>query len=202
MMRVNITISLFSPRNIPRNLPSASKPTATEQVAAPSMSTFPDGDVSTTLLKDSYKPDYQLMTIVAQLDAVTFDISPSTPPPQTPYQRIVSFQWNIVPKESGPQSLAVGIAGQWQPKGEGELETVYFLLSQFSVNVDASAVPFLTFGQLTFSEILFALLGSILNVPLIVGYVGKWRKERERKQKIALRESSTLTKSRKRKRRH
>ena len=178
---VNMKISLLSSRNLPRNLLPAATPTTTQYASlsgSPSEVGFDDngGD----LLESAFGS--QLISLVAQLDGTAFDISPSAPPPQDPNQRVVSFHWNILPKEAGPQAFEVNIAGQWE--NGGRLETTYFLHSEFSVNVDESPVPFITFGQVTLSALLLSLLGSLLNVPWILDYIQK-RKETKQKQHAA-----------------
>jgi hypothetical protein len=177
---VNMTISLLSSRNLPRNLLHAATPTTTQYTPfdIPEGWGFVTGEDN--LLERAFGS--QLISLIAQLNGTAFDISPSTPPPQDPNQRVVSFHWNILPKEAGLQDFEVNIAGQWEDGGG--LETTYFLYSEFSVNVDESPVPFITIGQVTLSALLLSLLGSLLNVPWILDYIQK-RKEQKQKQHAA-----------------
>jgi hypothetical protein len=176
---VNMTISLLSSRNLPRNLPPAAATPTTEQHKQLPADILEKGDYlqGDDLLENAFGS--HLVSLAAQLDGTAFGISSNTSPPLNPNQRIVSFHWNIIPRETGPQVFELYIAGQWE--NDGGLRTTYFLYSEFSVNVDESPAPFITFGQLSLSALLLTFLGSLLNVPWIIDYFQK-RKEKKQEQ--------------------
>ncbi len=177
---VNMTISLLSSRNLPRNLPPAAATPTTEQYKPLPADILEKGDFDLQgddLLENAFGS--HLVSLAAQLDGTAFGISSNTSPPINPNQRIVSFHWNILPRETGPQVFEVYIAGQWE--NDGGLSTTYFLYSEFSVNVVESPAPFITFGQVSLSALLLTFLGSLLNVPWIIEYFQK-RKEKKQEQ--------------------
>jgi hypothetical protein len=118
--------------------------------------------------------------ISAQLFGTAFDISPSIPPSQSAEQNTLDFRWNILPKEAGPQNLVLSLAGLWKPQHDTALQTIYFLAGQLSVSVDATSVPFIVPGQITLSEIIIALIASVLNIPWILEKIEKRRKKNKK----------------------
>jgi hypothetical protein len=195
---VNMTILLLSSKNLSRILSHSATPITrptTQYMTNPFEPINNTGFIDATSGfiddKDGIKDNFlesafgsQLVSLDAQMDGTAFDISPSTPSPQDPYKRVASFHWNILPKEAGPQEFEVRIAGQWKyqdSQGREQLRMIHFMDGDFSVNVDESSIPFITFGQITFSALLLSLLGSLLNIPWILDYIQK-RKEQKKKQ--------------------
>jgi hypothetical protein len=186
----NVSITLASLKILSRVLPSATR-SMLGQNALKSLEKFlpneelrQDNTTKPLLLESSsvYGPfpgtydQLQLVGITAQLIGTTFDISQTIPPSQSAEQTTLDFRWNILPKEAGPQNLVLSLAGLWKPQHDAALQTIYFLAGQLSVSVDATPVPFIVPGQITLSEIIIALIASVLNIPWIIEKIEKRRK--------------------------
>ncbi len=123
---------------------------------------------------------------IADLSASAFDISPQQQARQSLDQNEVVFDWTLTPKYIDQQTLRVSVTGIWIPKGGGE--TIERPLSGHLLNISVSPMmpvtqttPFFVPGQLTFSDLLVALISSALNVPWIVELLKK-RKETKKDQ--------------------
>lgn len=110
---------------------------------------------------------------IADLSASAFDVAPQQQAMQSLDQNEVIFDWTLTPKYIDEQTLSVSVTGIWIPKGGGK--TIKRLLSIHILNINVSPMvpvtqttPFFVPGQLTFSDLLVALISSALNVPWIV----------------------------------
>jgi hypothetical protein len=172
----NITISLLSSRNLPKSaapVPGAKGP-MTQSLASQEMG---KSDRVDWLLENAYGS--HLTSLSAQLSSTAFDISSLDPPAQDPDQHQADFRWNILPKKAGSQSLEVAIAGQWISTDGTPPKTVYIIYSGFSLSVDDVPAPFITTSQIDLSAFVVTLIGSVLNLPWILEYIQKRRKERK-----------------------
>ncbi len=182
----NLTLSILAQKDLPENLPVTHQ-SPIDTVFTPLSNKTPDPGTDDLLLENAYGPE--IKRLVARLDGAAFDISPTTPPPQDPHQRMVNFHWNILPKESGEQNLEVDIAGQWGTQGDKQIKTVDLMYSGFAVNVGKMPGSFLVLGQLDLGALLLTLIGSVLNIPWMVEYIQKRRKEK--KKHLVARTAST-----------
>jgi len=185
---VNVSISLASFDILSHNIPSSTRKrsdidgTSIEKYTSNALNDALSAD---TFLKDPIYVKYHQMSLVsieAKLNGTAFDISPSIPPSESAEQNIVSFSWNILPKEVGPQTFIFSIGARFQSQKGGDVQTFYyFLIGQFSVSVSDTPVPFFTLGQVSLGGIIFAivgLIGSAISVPEILKWLQKRRKRK------------------------
>lgn len=181
---VNITISLASYSLLSHSIPSSSRQfshvegTTIEKYTSNTENETVSAD---TFLKDPGYSEYghlSFVSLAVQLYGNAFSISPSIPPTQPGEQNIVTFSWNILPKEAGPQIFGIGVAALFRPQQGGELQPFYFLVGQFGVNVSDTPVPFFTFGQVTLSSIIVACVGAAFSLlPYVLERVKKSEKK-------------------------
>lgn len=149
---VSITLNKLSSRSIP----------FTPSVPIPEQNQLISGDPA---------EEYASSQFEAQLSASSFDVDPQIQSPQSlalAQNNKVLFGWTITPKYDGPQAILVSIS-VIDRKGAHLLASRQI---RVAVNKTPTEVPspntFFSLGQVTLSELLIILLGSILNIPWLI----------------------------------
>lgn len=132
-----------------------------------------------------------------RLSASAFDVDPQKQPPQ----RFVGdateldFDWTMTPKYIGDQTLIIAITAPYPSAQQGEppeqvlaAYTIHLTVGNIATPTPSgkpaqpekalpNSSPLLSLGQ----ELLVALLGSVLNIPWIVGLLQKRKEAKEKK---------------------
>ena len=114
---------------------------------------------------------------IANLAGTAFKISPVTTEYQSLEQPRITWEWNIMPEKSGPQTINATIQVQWEPiGGDGETEQRPIWRSRLDILVEK---PLIATGQLNTFSLISAFVGSMLSVPWLYERMKEIREKRQ-----------------------
>jgi len=132
------------------------------------------------LAEGAFGPEYRASAI-ARLEGAAFEIAPLETGYQSLDQPQVTWDWNILPQQPGPQVLNARIAVRWEPiEGDGAAIERTVWRHSFYVVVER---PWIKTGQLSLLSLISGLIGSALSVPWLYDRIKEVRKKRRKRKK-------------------
>jgi hypothetical protein len=132
-------------------------------------------------LASAFGPDYEVSAI-ANLMGTAFEVERAAADWQSLEPPRVTWEWNVISKNPGPQVLNATIEVQWKPKISGQTISRQIWRSRLEIAVEK---PLIATGQLEILTVLSGVLGSGFSLP--------WLYERLKER---LKKKSTIPKKR------
>ena len=112
-------------------------------------------------LERAFGPAYDA-SAQANLAAIAFDLRPLDEAEQALEPSVVTWEWNVIPRNAGDQVVNVSVEGHWKPKGGGAAVQRQLWRARLSTEV---AQPLVATGQISLLSIVAGFAGSGLSVP-------------------------------------
>lgn len=126
-------------------------------------------------IQSAFGPEYAAFA-TAYLAATAFDVRSVTSEEQSLEQPIITWEWNIIPKNDGPQTVNLSIEVRWKPKGGGQIVQRQIWRTRLDVLVER---PLITTGQLSVLTLIGGFVGSGLSIPWIYERIKAMADERK-----------------------
>lgn len=132
-------------------------------------------------IQSAFGSEYEAFA-TAYLAATAFDVKSVTSEEQPLEQPRINWEWNVIPKNDGPQTVNLSIEVRWKPKGGGQIIQRQIWRTRLDILVER---PLITTGQLSILTLIGGFVGSGLSIPWIferVKAIAGEQKTRKRKK--------------------
>jgi hypothetical protein len=122
-------------------------------------------------------PDNYELYVTAKLPANNFNVTPNSEESQPLKGEMLSWVWNISPKQAGSQIVNLSIQAEIRDRTNGQKQTGRPLwLDELAINVNKS---WLSKDQINITSLISCILGAGLTIPWIFERVQETRKRKK-----------------------